>query len=327
MTVVSNATGPTSPIAVVSARLAKRERYDIVHTHGNWRAGLRELGPSGRRVHTYHGTSIGRMLACHEVVKSMYRTVRYRKSALTVAWDERRLGREADTCICVSASTLREARRFFRLASTKLTTIPSAYFPHGGDGLSRDEIRGQLGVPREAVVLLFVGRDNDPVKGATAFLQGVQPLLREGVEAIMAPGLTVRSEDGVRATGVLSHTDLERYYRAADIYVAPSLYEGGHSLSLLEAMSFGCVPVVSDTPALMEVVRHCSNGLVFTRGVIEQLTKHLVELIEDPRLRQRIGSEAKRSVQDWTWDDVARQTLALYERVLVGAGNTSGTGR
>ena len=39
-------------------------------------------------------------------------------------------------------------------------------------------------------------------------------------------------------------------------------------------------------------------------------------------LRQRLGSEAKRSVQSWTWDDTARQTLAIYERVLDGAEQT-----
>lgn len=322
VTVISDATGPNSPIEVETNDQAKSKRYDIVHTHGHWRAGLHAMGLEARRVHTYHGMAIGRILACHDILKTLYRTVRYRRSAFTVAFGEWRLGLEADACICVSENTKRDASRFFRLSKNKLTTIPNAFFPHSDGDHVKSEIRARLDIPQEGVLILFVGRDQDPIKGTPTFLEAVRPLLQDGVEAIMVPGLSVNPGDKVRGVGWLYHTDIESYYRAADIYVAPSIYEGGHSLSLLEAMSFGCAPIVSDTPALTEVVQHGVNGLVFSRGSAPQLGDQLKRLIHDPELRQRLGSEAKRSVQSWTWDDTARQTLAIYERVLDGAEQT-----
>lgn len=62
-------------------------------------------------------------------------------------------------------------------------------------------------------------------------------------------------------TGMLSADQLERSYRRSTVYVSfPD--RDGTSVSLLEAMAHGCVPVVSDLPANREWIVDGTNGFV-----------------------------------------------------------------
>ena len=61
--------------------------------------------------------------------------------------------------------------------------------------------------------------------------------------------------------GVVTGDDKRRLYEQASIFCLPS-YAEGLPVSMLEAMSFGCVPVVTDVGAISEVVTHESGVLV-----------------------------------------------------------------
>ncbi|MFM2135892.1 MAG: hypothetical protein RL021_1292 [Bacteroidota bacterium] len=67
-------------------------------------------------------------------------------------------------------------------------------------------------------------------------------------------------------TGWLDKEQNEKYYSCASIYVSiPS--SDGTSVSLLEAMSAGCVPVVSDLPVTSEWIRDGVNGVIRKPGI------------------------------------------------------------
>jgi glycosyltransferase involved in cell wall biosynthesis len=95
----------------------------------------------------------------------------------------------------------------------------------------------------------------------------------------------------------------ESYKRAA-IFVLCSEYEGT-SNALLEAMSFGLPPVVSDSlPGAVEQIEHGKNGLIFHFGEPEDLAVRLKRLLEAPQLRSEMGLKARRKVQTYSVDKV-----------------------
>jgi len=85
------------------------------------------------------------------------------------------------------------------------------------------------------------------------------------------PALEKMARDGglgdrVRFVGYLSREEQETFYARARFFL--SLPDSdATSVSLLEAMAHGCIPIVSDIPANREWVRHGENGLIYQDGL------------------------------------------------------------
>ncbi|HEX7955831.1 MAG TPA: glycosyltransferase, partial [Pyrinomonadaceae bacterium] len=121
-----------------------------------------------------------------------------------------------------------------------------------------------------------------------------------------ALGITPR----VHFTGVVE--DPHPFYRAAGLFVLPSRVEG-MSNALLEAMSHGLAPVVSDgAPGLTELVEDGVTGLVVPVDDPTALAEALGRLADDEGLRRRLGRAARARVEEY---DVPR-ALAAWESAL-----------
>ncbi|TLM64580.1 MAG: glycosyltransferase, partial [Actinobacteria bacterium] len=120
----------------------------------------------------------------------------------------------------------------------------------------------------------------------------------------------------VRFTGALAHEAALDAMAAADLVVVPSLREGCGVVAL-EAAALG-VPVVATATGVMAEVT-CAQGVV-PPGDVPALAVAMREMLAAPALREHCSSEGRERVAaGFTWDVIARSTLAVYERVL-GSG-------
>ncbi|HEY8903401.1 MAG TPA: glycosyltransferase family 4 protein [Chthoniobacterales bacterium] len=90
---------------------------------------------------------------------------------------------------------------------------------------------------------------------------------------------------------------LNDFYRAASIFCYPSLADQGETFGLapLEAMAWGCVPVVSSIACFRDFIAHDRNGLVFDHHApkaASELRGQVEKLIVDVPLRNRLAAEA-----------------------------------
>jgi glycosyltransferase involved in cell wall biosynthesis len=113
----------------------------------------------------------------------------------------------------------------------------------------------------------------------------------------------------VRLMGYLPEHDLAALYSASLATVYPSLYEG-FGLPPLEAMACGAPVVTSNTSSLPEVVGDAAL-LVDPRdvGAIEAA---LVQVKEDPVLREALRAKGLQRAKQFSWDVTARRTLEVY---------------
>ena len=81
----------------------------------------------------------------------------------------------------------------------------------------------------------------------------------------------------VRLLGALEHADMETLFSAADFFVHSSRREWG-SNSLVEAMSCGAIPVVSDIPSLRALTEHVAPAILFDVGDADGLARQVLEL-------------------------------------------------
>ncbi len=104
------------------------------------------------------------------------------------------------------------------------------------------------------------------------------PLRRLANELGLAPNVTFM--------GLVEHTVLAKALRSARVYVSTSRSDGS-SVSLLEAMATGLVPVVSDINGNRQWITHGENGLLFEAGNSGELAKAILRALDDEELRTR----------------------------------------
>jgi glycosyltransferase involved in cell wall biosynthesis len=192
----------------------------------------------------------------------------------------------------------------------------------------RARTRNELDVAPDAPVIVFVGRLAHQKKlpwtlGAFARVVREQP---RAILAVIGDG-PLRQEIGqlardlglennVRFTGRLDAKGLLKWLQAGDVYTLISAIEG-LPCSVIEAMSAGIAPVLSDIPAHTQLVDHEVHGLVTELGNEEAVARGLLRLLGDPQLRTRLGAAARRRMLDqYSMARVADHYEKLFERVL-----------
>lgn len=115
-------------------------------------------------------------------------------------------------------------------------------------------------------------------------------------------------------TGFLQGEELEEWFSNAYAYVLPSDIEG-MPISLLEAMSYGNLCIVSDIPENTEVtgaagMRFIKSDEASLRECLEQALALAPEEYADRRKQSKESVLAR-----FNWDDVVHETLQLYEKI------------
>lgn len=138
---------------------------------------------------------------------------------------------------------------------------------------------------------------------------------RDGLEAMASElGITgrVAFKGGLQANGIAAEL------KGADIYVSTSSSDST-SVSLLEAMACGAVPVVTDLAANREWIRDCVSGLLFRTCDSEALAEAILEISSDPAKAESMSEEGAATVMErglWlpNMEKAAKEFSRLIER-------------
>jgi alpha-1,3-rhamnosyl/mannosyltransferase len=107
--------------------------------------------------------------------------------------------------------------------------------------------------------------------------------------------------------------ELAVLYSSAAVFVFPSLGEG-FGLPPLEAMACGAPVIAANTSAVPEVVG--SAAILIDPADGSALTTAMVRLLEDATRRDALSRAGRARAADFSWERCARQTRAVYQRVV-----------
>jgi len=113
----------------------------------------------------------------------------------------------------------------------------------------------------------------------------------------------LKVESYVELKGIVSKRTLLKYYQDSDIYISTALSDST-SVSLLEAMNFGLIPIVTDIPGNREWIGDRKNGFLFPASnykiLAEKITYVINEFIHWADFRKRNASIIRSKA---VWED------------------------
>ncbi len=122
-------------------------------------------------------------------------------------------------------------------------------------------------------------------------------------------GPRLDAQPGVRSAGMLDRSRLFALFDETDVVLAPTRLDILPGF-VLEAMSRGVVPVLSDAASMSEVVVDGREGFVVSPPEPDALAARIVRLFADDVLLRALGAAAReRVLRDWNWDAVAQRMV------------------
>jgi phosphatidylinositol alpha-mannosyltransferase len=173
--------------------------------------------------------------------------------------------------------------------------------------------------------LVFAGRQ-EPRKGLQILLRawpGIRGRTGARLRIAGADPLAVRllltreriSDEGIDVLGFLDQDAFTAELLAAKALVAPSL--GGESFGMVLTRAFACAtPVVASDIAGYRDVMTPEAGVLVPPGDPAVLADAVVALLEDESRRRELGAAARElALERYSWDDIGRRLLGIYELV------------
>jgi glycosyltransferase involved in cell wall biosynthesis len=192
------------------------------------------------------------------------------------------------------------------------------------------ELRARLGINEGERLLLAIGRLSRekahvdlihafaelrraaPEINARLLIVGDGPERRAIEDAARGAGLSER----VRMAGQIS--DVNPYYRAADVFVLPSHSEGSPYV-LLEAMSAGVAVVATAVGGVPEMVTHDETALLVAPRDPKAMAASLARVLTEAGLARRLTSNASALVATrYSPEQYARNMFEIYRELLMG---------
>lgn len=175
-------------------------------------------------------------------------------------------------------------------------SIDSDQFQH--DPLRRDQVREELGIAPEDVVVAVVARV-DPMKDWPAVCEAVRDLPGVVTVAVGRGTESLPAQPGLLRLGW--RDDVVSVLSAADIFFLASAFGEGASLAIGEAMLCGLPCVVTDVGGNGELVG--DSGVVIKARDVAAMRRAIVELAHDPERRRALGRMARTRAAQTSGDD------------------------
>jgi starch synthase len=134
-------------------------------------------------------------------------------------------------------------------------------------------------------------------------------------EELMALSKKLGVEDKVLFLRSTNDEELAEVYDACDVFLFPAQITWG--LAVVEAMVAAKPVIVSNKCGASEIIQNNENGIIVDHAKPEEMAKHIERLINDPKLRKRLGDNAHEYVRNnLSWEKFARNMEKIFEQTV-----------
>jgi sugar transferase (PEP-CTERM/EpsH1 system associated) len=274
-------------LAISIRRLIRERGITIIHCHQYtpWFYGwLGSLGAGVRRVFTEHGR---------------FYPDRHRRKAWLV---NKLMAATTDALVAISSATRDALVEYEFLPAAKIEVIYNGIEPLASDPEQARQLRAQLGIADDDLVLGTVSR-LDPVKNQRMMLEAFSLfsaskaecwllMVGDGPDRTMLEAFAGQLGIGERVIFTGFQSNPADYLNAMDIFLLSSHTEGT-SMTVLEAMSLGKPCILTQVGGNPELVQDQVSGLLVPPQNPEAMATAMEKLANSQALSQRLGEQAR----------------------------------
>ena len=187
-------------------------------------------------------------------------------------------------------------------------------------------------IPQDKCLILCVGQFIDR-KGRWIYLEAARKVLEsdksvhflwltpvlpsdEEKQRINKYGLSDSLQIILSETVGKNRSEVLKFFKIADIFALPSLFEG-LPIAILEAMALGLPVISTNITAIPEAVKQMETGLLIEPNNSDELAAAILKLKNDPVLRAKLAAAGRKFVlQNFDERKTAEITIANYEQSL-----------
>lgn len=244
---------------------------------------------------------------------------------------EYRLLKRSDMIIAVSEYTKREILKNYNIPAWKIKVIFNGVdlekFKPAKD---KAKFKRELGFAKNDVLVLYVGRLYSR-KGLPILIRAIPHVVKKVRNAkfiVSGKGFSgeektlrkhvekLKVEENVIFLGYFPDEKLPSLYKAADVFVFPSIYEN-MPFAMLEALATGLPVVTTKVGGIPEVIEDGRNGFLIKPYDSLRLADRILCLIENPSVASEMGLLGRKIVErKFNWDNIVEQVLEVYNEAL-----------
>jgi len=210
--------------------------------------------------------------------------------------------------------------------------VDVARFSEPDRAVCRADIRKRHGIGASDILLLFVGM-NFAVKGLDTVIAALAKARAARPEANIRLLVVGRGDEGgylrmAQSLGIAEAVTfagtrvdgLERYYRAADIFIMLSQFDT-FGMVVLEAMAAGLPVIVSPNVGAKDLVQEGVNGFVLPEHQDEDAAADRIIQLSEAEQREAMGTAAAHTAATHDWERLAEKIEQIYRAMHANRSN------
>ncbi len=168
-------------------------------------------------------------------------------------------------------------------------------------------IRKELNIPNDALLLINVA-NNRKMKGIPYLLKAMNELPNEVNIHLLLAGRNMDTNKNMKIINKGNkknkihflgfRKDVLQIVSACDVFVLPSIFGEAITKSVLEAMSLGTPPIISDIRGNFELIENNISGLIFKSKNYKQLAEKILFFYNNRKLCKEFGENAKLRIKN-----------------------------
>lgn len=281
-------------------KIIKKYELDLIHFQG---------GPGG--IFLFNKVNKPVIYTSHHTYWQQFKYIKSQKWKYYFYLLEKRGYQFSNRIICVSKDTRKIINDKYNIGKSKTTYIPN------GINLELCPLNKRLNNNRN---ILYVGRI-DKRKGVDFLINTMKILnqfniklhiIGEGKDRSRLENLCLKNNLNVNFYGYLTEDEKKKIYEKISIQIVPSIFEG-FGISVLEGMANKKAIVATDSDGIRTIIKNNYSGMLVKYGDEQELSKIILDLIENEKLQQRLVNNAYSELNKYNWHSIYINTLKVYE--------------
>ncbi|MFK5892542.1 MAG: glycosyltransferase family 4 protein [Pseudomonadota bacterium] len=123
-------------------------------------------------------------------------------------------------------------------------------------------------------------------------------------------------KDQVFFHGFVTDKELQDFYKQADLFVVPSVYES-FGLIYIEAMSYSLPSIATTGGGIPEVIEHGENGYLIEPHDTKALVYYINKIYSDDNLKKKLSRQSKKTyTEKFRYMEMSQKTEFLYKKAI-----------